>query len=65
MQLLLRAYQMLRGTIVDADRERLIKAIRDWRNSTNQMQYVYFSMIDVPVIEDEKCSQEGLMERIC
>ena len=56
----LRAYQMLRGSIADEDRERLIKAIRNWRNSTKQMKYVCFSLKDVPVTEDEKYSQEEL-----
>lgn len=58
----LRAYQILRGSIDDSDRERLMKAIRDWRNSTKQMQYVCFSLIDVPATENEQYSQEGLIK---
>lgn len=58
----LRAYQILRGKICDADRERLMQIIRDWRNSTNQMQHVCFSLIDVPATEEEKYSQEGLLQ---
>lgn len=58
----LRSYQILRGIISDAERERLCKAIIDWRNSTNQMQHVAFSFIDVPPIEGEKYTPQGLLQ---